>query len=72
MYKLRYTLMYIYFRLMAAMFDLPVTPTSESFQICPIVLLCLKNIDSRRLFSDITFELRHPIYIRSDGPHFEF
>ena len=72
-YKLRYrpTLMHkpMCFRLMAAMFDLPVTPTSESIHICPTVLLDLKNWSARRKFSDITLESRHPIYTRPDGRH---
>jgi hypothetical protein len=34
----------MYFRLMAAMFGLPVTPMSEGIQQCPIMLLYLKNI----------------------------
>jgi hypothetical protein len=62
----------MYFRLMAAIIDLPVTPTSESIIKCLIVLPCLNNICTRRKFGYITFESRHPIYIRSDGRHFEF
>ena len=37
-----YTLLHMYFRLMAAIFDLPVTPTSESIHIGAVVLLDLK------------------------------
>ena len=52
----------LYFRLFAAIFDLPVTPTSENIKICPIVLLSLQYIGTRRKFGEITFELRHPIF----------
>ena len=62
----------MYFRLMAAIFDLPVTPTSENIQICAIALLDFKNWGCCRKFDYITFELRHHIYIRSDGRHFDF
>jgi hypothetical protein len=47
----------MYFRLMAAMLGLPVTPMSESVHLCPIMLLYLKNIGTRRKFGYITFEL---------------
>ena len=47
----------MYFRLMAAMFGLPVAPMSESIQLCPIMSLYFKNIDSRRKFGYIGFEL---------------
>ena len=43
-YELAYTTLYMYFRLMAAMFDLPVTPTSESIRISRIVLLSPENV----------------------------
>ena len=33
LYKLRYTTLHMYFRFMAAMFDLSVTPTSESIHV---------------------------------------
>ena len=36
--------MHIYFRLMAAMFDLPVTPTSEIIYISSSVLLDPENV----------------------------
>ena len=38
------TTQHIYFRLMAAMFDLPVTPTSESIRTSPTVLLDPENV----------------------------
>ena len=62
----------MYFRLMAAIFDLSVTPTSESIHTCPAVLLDLENGGTHRKFGDITFKSRHSIYIRSDGRHFDF
>ena len=42
-YKLKYTTMYMYFRLMAAIFDLSVTSASESIHTCLTVLLDLKK-----------------------------
>ena len=39
-YKLRYTTLHMYFRLMAAIFDLPITPTSESRRVSTIVSPC--------------------------------
>jgi hypothetical protein len=39
LYKLRYRTLLIYFRFTAAMFDLPVTPMSESIQISLNALL---------------------------------
>ena len=72
-YKLRYRTLHKYFRLMAAMFDSPVTSTSESIQKRVILyLMHPKNIDPPWKFGDIAFELRHPNYIWSDGRHFEF
>jgi hypothetical protein len=47
----------MYFRLVAAMSGLPVTPMSESIQLCPIMLLYLKNIGTRRKLGYIAFEL---------------
>jgi len=38
-YKLRYRLLHMYFRLMAAIFDLPVTPTSKGIRTSLTVLL---------------------------------
>ena len=35
-------------------------------------MLDLKNGGTRQKFGDNTFEFRHPIYIRSDGRHFDF
>jgi hypothetical protein len=49
----------MYFRLMAAMFGIPVTPMSEIIQLRPITLLHLKIIGDRRKFGYITFELYH-------------
>jgi hypothetical protein len=43
-YKLRYTLKLMYFRLMAAMLDLSVTPMSESIQTNLIVLPNPENV----------------------------
>ena len=62
----------MYFRLMAAIFDLLVTLTSEIIYVNPTVLLDLKNVVICRKFTDITLESRHPIYIRSHGRHFGF
>ena len=57
---------------MAAIFDLPVTPTSESIHICPAVLPDLKIGGTLWKVGDFTFAPRHHIYIRSDGRHFDF
>ena len=46
----------MYFRLAAAIFDLQVTPTSESIQICAIVLLDPKSLGCGRKFGYIMFE----------------
>ena len=62
----------MYFRLMVAIFDLPVTLTSEIIYVNSTLLPDLKNIAFCRKFGDITLESRHPIYIRSDGRHFDF
>ena len=67
-----YVILHMYFRLMAALCDLPVPSTSESIHICSPVLLDLKNGSTRRKFGDNTFESRYPIYIRSDGRNFDF
>ena len=53
---------------MAAMFDLPVTSTSESIHICPAVLLDVKDGGCCQKFG----ESLHAIYIWSDGHHFDF
>ena len=46
----------MYFRLMEAIFDLPVILTSEIIYVNPTVLLDLKNVVICRKFSDITLE----------------
>ena len=46
-YKLTYTLLHIYFWLMAAMFDLSVTPTSENIHTNITLLLDPKMWGSR-------------------------
>ena len=56
---------------MAAILDLPVTLTSEIIYVNPTVLLDLINVVICRKFGDITLESGHPIYIRSDGRHFD-
>ena len=43
-YKLRYTLFHVYFRLQAAIFDLPLTLTSDSMCNSPAVLLDPENM----------------------------
>jgi hypothetical protein len=43
-YKLRYRTLHMYFRLMAAIFDLQVTPTSESIYNCSTVLADPENV----------------------------
>ena len=67
-----YRTLHLYFRLMAAMFGLPVTPMSESIQLCPIMLMCLKNIGTQRKFGLIAFELWNPIHIRGHCRHLQF
>ena len=62
-YKLRYSFLHTYLRFVAAIFDLPINLTSESTHISPTVLLDFNNGVTRWKFSDITFKLRHPIYI---------
>ena len=42
--QLIYAFLPVYFRLMAAIFDLPVTLTSEIIQISPSTLLDLENV----------------------------
>ena len=62
----------MYFRLAAAIFDLQVTPTSESIQICAIVLLDLTKFG---MLSEILLyhvRITNLYYIRSDGRHFDF
>ena len=43
-YELRYRTVHLYFRLMAAIFDLPVTPTSASIHTSITVLLDPENV----------------------------
>jgi hypothetical protein len=43
-HRLRFTLLHLYFKFKAAMFDLPVTPMSESIQTILIVLLDPENV----------------------------
>ena len=59
---------------MAAMFGLPVTPTSESIQVSHCVAEPQKYIDASREIGYTKLELwhRHPIYIRREYRHFEF
>ena len=63
----------MYFRLAAAIFDLQVTPTSESIQICAIVLLDLKKFG---MLSEIWLYLYHvlitSLFYPFDGRHFDF
>ena len=42
--KLRYTTLHMYFRLMAAIFDLPVTPTLETVHTSTTMLLDPENV----------------------------
>ena len=57
------TILHIYFRLRAAMFDLPVTPTSKSIRVCPIVLLDPENVGSPLKFlCHQLFKICYPSY----------
>ena len=55
---------------MAAIFDLPLTPKSESIQISLTMLLDLKNGGTFRQFGDNAFESRKPIYSPFTGVQF--
>jgi hypothetical protein len=44
--KLRYTTLHMYFQLMVAMFDFPVTPTSESIHAIQLILFFMQWMSS--------------------------
>jgi hypothetical protein len=55
--EMRYRILHMCFRLMAAVIGLPVTPMSEIIELCPGMLLYLTNVGTLRKLGYITFEL---------------
>ena len=75
-YKLRNKLLHVYFRLMAAIFDLPVIPTSESIHNSPTVLLDPENVEVAVGISLISY-MQADLYVVAyvlpvDGGHLWF